>query len=566
MSPPYLVSVRMTDETAQTAVIGPNAKIAVINGGGSAAVVPMYAVTPFEGIKSRSNAPVTYSQGIMSDEYLPLMNGILRTPCGQSGVVLNFFKDSDQDTLRVPFDELVVGNTMVSFLDYKHPDLSGNRSFVSLEAHFYQDIDGEYLFGLTVCGIGKLFVNNKLVVDNAIHQTPGKSFFGSGTREEVGSTRLAANEIATIRVEFGSPSTQSNSKVGAENIRAGVFRLGCARHIDPAEELADAISLAKAADQVILCAGLNVRALVFSPRFESSFANRDLHGQENLESEGFDRQHMALPGRSDELIRRLIDANPNLAVVVPSGTPVAMPWAQDALVILQAWYGGNEAGNAIADVLFGNENPSGKLQMTLPHRIEDTPAFLNFGSENHSSLYGEGVFVGCRYYEKLQTPVLFPFGHGLSYSKMRINGPSLRESERAWGDLIVTAVVHNQSARPGREVVQLYVRRQTAVPNRLVKELKGCSKVTVPGHGSTSLVNDSNHVCSPPKTCVRLGPGRDGGSDSKTAAKDDKCLISSRTTEGPGRWGSSALADWYSLQGILQADSSESQQILMEAS
>jgi beta-glucosidase len=149
--------------------------------------------------------------------------------------------------------------------------------------------------------------------------------------------------------------------------------------------------VAKEADQVVIIAGLNA----------------------DWECEGFDRADMSLPGVTDPLISAL-SFHPSVAVIMQSGTPVSMPWASQVPAIAQAWYGGNETGSAIADVVFGIVNPSGKLPLSWPVRNEDNPAFLNFRSERGRVVYGEGVYVGYRGYEKMKREVLWPFGWGLS--------------------------------------------------------------------------------------------------------------------------------------------------------
>jgi beta-glucosidase len=132
--------------------------------------------------------------------------------------------------------------------------------------------------------------------------------------------------------------------------------------------------------------------------------------QQEIESEGYDRKTMDLPGHSDTLINAVLDVNSNAIVVVQSGTPVTMPWASKAKAIIQAWYGGNELGNAIADVIFGKVNPSGKLPLTFPEQLRDNPTFLNFGADDARVLYGEDIFVGYRFYEKMEREPLFAFG------------------------------------------------------------------------------------------------------------------------------------------------------------
>lgn len=168
--------------------------------------------------------------------------------------------------------------------------------------------------------------------------------------------------------------------------------------------------------------------------------------------------------------------NPNTAIVIQSGTPVAMPWVDSAPAVMQAWYGGNETGNAIADVLFGDVNPGGKLPLTFPAKLEDTPAYLNFGSERGRTLYGEDIFVGYRYYEYINRKVLFPFGHGLSYTDFHVDDLFVEAREEEDG-LTVSVVVQNTGSRGGAYVSQVYVSQDRSSIARPVKELKGFGKV-----------------------------------------------------------------------------------------
>lgn len=195
--------------------------------------------------------------------------------------------------------------------------------------------------------------------------------------------------------------------------------------------------------------------------------------QKDWESEGFDRRTMDLPGRLPDLITAVLSANPHTLLVTQSGTPINMqPWAPLASTHLHAWYGGNEVGNGLADVIFGDVNPSAKLPLTFPKRLEDTPAFLNFESERGRVVYGESIYVGYRYYEKLALGVQFPFGHGLSYTTFAFSDLRV-DSEK------VRLNVTNTGKVAGAEVVQVYVAAdpQTASIAKAKKELKGFAKV-----------------------------------------------------------------------------------------
>lgn len=183
---------------------------------------------------------------------------------------------------------------------------------------------------------------------------------------------------------------------------------------------------------------------------------------------------MDLPGYTNELVRAVLGANPSTIIVMQSGTPVEMPWAKDASTMLHAWYGGNETGNAIADVLFGDVNPSAKLPLSFPIKVQDNPAYLNFRCEGGRALYGEDVYVGYRYYDTVGKEVLFPFGHGLSYSCFAFSGLRIISDEV---NLNITVSIANISKVAGSEVVQVYRSQKSPSIRRPVRELKGFKKI-----------------------------------------------------------------------------------------
>lgn len=167
-----------------------------------------------------------------------------------------------------------------------------------------------------------------------------------------------------------------------------------------------------------------------------------------------------------------------------------MPWLASTNTLVHAWYGGQEAGNAISDILFGHVNPSGRLSITFPKKIEDNPAFLSFGKQDRVLVYGEGVFVGHRYYEKLRREPLFYFGYGLSYTKFEYTNlvvPNVFEA-KADADITVSVDVENIGERPGAEVVQVYVRDLICSVQRPRKELKAFAKVYL-GEGEKRTIH-----------------------------------------------------------------------------
>jgi beta-glucosidase len=187
---------------------------------------------------------------------------------------------------------------------------------------------------------------------------------------------------------------------------------------------------------------------------------------------------MDLPGKQDALVEQVAAVNPRTIVMLNTGSPISMPWLKQVQAVVQAWYPGQECGNAIADVLFGDTNPSGKLPQTFPMRLEDNPAYLNYPGENGKVYYGEGLFVGYRYYEKKKIAPLFPFGFGLSYTTFDYGPLSLSSKEIGPGDsLRISVDVTNTGQRAGKEVVQLYIRDEQARLQRPEKELKAFAKV-----------------------------------------------------------------------------------------
>ncbi|MGH3706090.1 MAG: glycoside hydrolase family 3 C-terminal domain-containing protein, partial [Agromyces sp.] len=198
-----------------------------------------------------------------------------------------------------------------------------------------------------------------------------------------------------------------------------------------------------------------------------------------LESEGFDRDDLHLPAEQLELLDRVLAVNPNAVVVLSNGGVVELPFADRVPAILEGWLGGQAGGSAIADVLYGAVNPSGRLAETIPLRLADTPAHLDFPGEFGHVRYGEGLFVGYRWYDARDAEVRYPFGHGLSYTTFAYSGLSVSatESTVAGSGLTVTVTVTNTGARDGREVVQVYTGLAGSAVQRAPRELKGFASV-----------------------------------------------------------------------------------------
>jgi beta-glucosidase len=366
-------------------------------------------------------------------------------------------------------------------MDYVNPKIKSMTYYVDMEGLFTPEADGLYDFGVTVVGTGRLLVDGEVVVDNTKNQEQGSAFFGTGTVEVRGSKELKAGQTYKVVFEFGTAPTSDLDTRGIVAFGPGGFRFGATRRISEEEMITAAVEEAAKADQVVIFAGLT----------------------SEWETEGYDRDHMDLPPGSDELISRVLAVKPNAVVVIQSGTPVTMPWVNEARAVAQAWFGGNECGNGIADVLYGDVNPSAKLPITFPRRLQDNPSYVNFRSERGRVLYGEDVYVGYRFFEKSAVEPAFPFGHGLSYttfsrSDLRVDTVPEQTQYKESGEPITSSVtVTNTGSIAGAEIVQLWVVPPKTDVNRPVRELKAFQKVFLqPGESKTVELSVEKKIAS----------------------------------------------------------------------
>jgi beta-glucosidase len=199
---------------------------------------------------------------------------------------------------------------------------------------------------------------------------------------------------------------------------------------------------------------------------------------DEYEAEGYDRTHMKLPDAHDKLVDAVVKANPNTVIVLAGGSPVEMPWNDSVKAVLNSYLGGQAGGGAVADILTGKVNPSGKLPETYPVKYDDTPAINNFPGNPASVEHRESIYIGYRYYEKAGIPVRYPFGHGLSYTSFEYSDLKLDKSEMDESEkLSVSFKVKNTGTVAGAEIAQLYVADKESTIFRPVKELKGFKKV-----------------------------------------------------------------------------------------
>lgn len=416
------------------AVLGPNAKEARIMGGGSAQLNPHYTVSPYEGLAARG-LDLDYAQGVDNHRFEPLLKG---------DYTLEFF---DNNTHEGP----AVHTEAVEKLEFFWvPPFAGGkvdpRVFSArLTGTYTATASGLHHIGIICAGLTKLYVDDVLVVDAWTNWKKGQTFFEEGCDEVIGNIDLEEGKTYNIRAEFVSKPS--------DNLTHSALQIGLARPLGDAD-IAEAVRLASKAETAILFVGRT--------------------GE--WDTEGWDFPSIKLPGRQDELISAVAAANPRTIVVLQSGGPVEMPWRDDVSAILQAWYGGQETGNAIADVLFGDVEPTGRLPQSFPVRQSDNPT-QSQDPEVYPGLdgkvrYEEGVFIGYRHYDRAGIDPMFAFGFGLGYTTFEMGAVTVNE-------MTATVSVTNTGTRRGSTVVQAYVSPPKCPVDRPAKELRAFAKVTL---------------------------------------------------------------------------------------
>lgn len=426
------------------AVIGADAGVqAQTQGGGSAGVNASYTVTPYAGIKNRagSGAAVNYYQGVAGpDGALPAVPATALTPSQGSGNGLygQFFANTG-------LTGAAVATRTDQNLDFNWAGAAPNTGVATTNwsakwtGAVHPPTTGSYTFSLTSDDGSRLFVNGQLVVDNWADQ-------GSTTR--TGTVTLTAGQAATVEVDYYQGGGSDNLTLGWQV---------------PGQSLQDqAVAGAKSADV----------AVVFASKYES---------------EGYDVGDIDLGTAQNNLVSAVAAANPNTVVVLNTGSAVTMPWLAAVKGVVEAWYPGQEDGNAIAALLYGDVNPSGKLPVTFPASLSDVPAGTpaQWPGQNGTVQYSEGLGVGYRWYDGKNIAPLFPFGFGLSYTTFGYSGLTVGTPD-ASGNVAVGFTVTNTGTRAGSEVAEVYV-GEPAATGEPPKSLQGFRKVALASGASSQL-------------------------------------------------------------------------------
>ncbi|MDA0567276.1 glycoside hydrolase family 3 C-terminal domain-containing protein [Streptomonospora sp. S1-112] len=399
------------------ALIGLAADEARTSGGGSATVFSEHTVSPLEGLRAAlpDHVRLDYAVGADPRRGLPP----LRHP------LTAVFRAADGTELGT--ERLADG--AARWIGELPPGIDAERlAAVEVTGTFTPQTTGTHVFGVT--GVGHF----TLTVDGEVR------FDGDNEIEGTDPAAVLLNPPqSTVEVELtaGRPVPVSATTPVPEGFGGGFPFIGFAlNHLEPRasedELIEEAVAAAAAADVAIVVAATT----------------------EQVESEGFDRADLRLPGRQDELVARVAAANDRTVVVVNAGSPVLMPWREDAAAVLVTWFGGQEVGAALADVLLGAEEPGGRLPTTWPAEEADVPV-IEVRPTDGRLVYDEGVFVGYRAWQRAQTPPAYWFGHGLGYTTWDYTGVEARPAPD--GGLTVTVGLANTGERAGREVVQVYL-------------------------------------------------------------------------------------------------------------
>lgn len=430
------------------AVIGPNAARGRIMGGGSAMVNPVHQVHPLDALTNRlapHGVTVSYEQGCRIDRTLPTPE---RRWMSESSIDY-WATAEDMQTGNAPLVSTPLPRFHLMWPESPGEGLDRSAFAVRIKTTLTPDVSGVWSFGLTSVGDARLLIDGASLFDDADSQLGG-SFFGLGKHEVTATAELEAGRTYDLVIEY-------------RNTGAGLMRgliIGLQQPI-AGDLVKDAVRLAATTDVAIIVVGTN--------------------GE--WESEGYDRASIDLPAQQDELVREVAKVSPRTIVVVNAGSPIAMPWIDAVDAVVFVWFPGQEFGDSLCDVLFGDVDPGGRLPVTFPLRYEDSPALEHHPGRNGVARYLEGRLMGYRWYDTTGREPLFPFGFGLSYADIAIDQAVLT------GPLTVDVELTNASPRNGVQVVQIYVHHPvgTDVADDAFQRLVGFAKVTVPANGSASI-------------------------------------------------------------------------------
>jgi beta-glucosidase len=439
------------DKVKSIAVIGPNGNVARMAGGGSGNLDGNYAVSPYDGIAAViGSAHVPFELGIPPKQAaLPAIPAdFFMLENGEPGIRAEYYNNMDLQgkpvltrmEKNIEFEWNPGGQADSDRFGSPDPALVPSERWSARWTGLLKSPgEGIYEIGFLANNGVRLYLDEVNILDNWLDALPG----------QLKSTQFdfKAGRTYTIRVNFYEETGTSHCK------------LGWAPYLPDSTVISRAVNLAAGADVVVLCLGLN----------------------KLLEGEANDRLDLALPAEQVTLLNRIKGVNKNIVVVLNNGTPIVMDeWLDGVPALIEAFYPGQEGGHALADILFGIVNPSGKLPITFPKRWQDSPAFGTYPGIREQAIYKEGIFVGYRHFDKENIEPLFPFGFGLSYTSFELQSLALSRKTITRNDTLqISLTVKNTGMKAGDEIVQLYIQDVKASVEREVKSLKGFQRVSL---------------------------------------------------------------------------------------
>jgi beta-glucosidase len=443
---------------SKVAVIGHNAEEARTQGGGSATVMPKHNVSPLEGLRTAlpQDVSVAYARGAKVAEGLQAFaRTSLHNPVsGIPGLRVTF--------LAADGSEISGEDRQASHLIWFGVGIPEGATAIRMQADWKAQNAGVHYLGLGTVGQVRLELNGSEVFNGEIEDDTdvlGAALFDPP--KTVHAIETGAGESVRIEAVYQLPRQQvipfTAILLGEETIVT-----------DPQAEIDAAVEAARNADVAVVVVGTSAA----------------------IESEGFDRKDLDLPGQQNQLVEAVAAANPRTVVVVNSGSPVLMPWLDKVGAVLLGWFGGQEFGHAIADILLGAEEPGGRLPTTWPARLEDVPV-LSTTPVGGKVVYSEGIHIGYRAWLKQEAaggaaPAL-PFGFGLGYTTFELGTPHGPQSVAVGQDVVVHVPVRNTGTRSGREVVQVYLDRADSTVERPVRWLAGYAVTHLAAGGTESV-------------------------------------------------------------------------------
>ncbi len=436
--------------TRTLAVIGPNAAARRIQGGGSSQVRAGRQTSILQAIGELVGARciVLHGEGGDNEPVPPTARPALFSPDearSQAGLTCEYFaqRGFDAEPYR-SLPERQIGK-LVSAASMS--GLGKGLGALRWSGWFWPTRDGRHELSIRAPGSGRLVLAGEVVIDEATEGSVDTMDVGGvAAARKIAAVELIGGKGYPIQIEYVRPS--DGSGIPWEYVGIGVRQ--------PSGSVEEAAALAAGADAAIVVIG----------------------AASVTEAEGYDRANLDLPGDQNALVEAVLAANPRTVVVMSNGAPYAMPWIDHVPAVLEAWLGGEEGPAAVARILFGLSEPSGRLPVSFPRRLEDSPAHPWYpGAE--TAPYGEGLFVGYRHFDRAAEAPMFPFGFGLTYTRFAYADIEAPEEVRIGEPVKVSFTLRNVGQRRGKETPQLYVRPRGPSLERPVKELKGFAKVAL---------------------------------------------------------------------------------------